>query len=310
MEEGVRLREAGIAAPILLLSEPHHDGFDEVVHWGLTPTLYRESSVGAMSEAARSHGGRFAVHCKVDTGMHRVGATPEDAMAVVRAIADDPLLSLEGVWTHFAVAESDAAFTTIQLDRLLAFRKDVEEAGVTAAMWHAANTAGALGRDDARLDLVRAGLGIYGLRPEPHIAADLALRPAMRVVSAVSHLQRLEAGERASYGRVRPMPREGTVATVPIGYADGFARRLTSEGGEVLIRGSRYPLAGTVTMDQIVVDVGDDPVTIGDEVVLLGTQGTDAITADEWARRLGTINYEIVCRWGPRLPRRHRGGSA
>lgn len=135
------------------------------------------------------------------------------------------------------------------------------------------------------------------------------LRPAMRVVSHVSYLQRLHRGARPSYGRTRPLARDAWVATVPVGYADGIPRRLGSVGGVVLLRGRRYPFAGTVTMDQVVVDVGDDPVEVGDEVVLLGCQGDAEITADEWAERLSTINYEIVCQFGPRLPRRYvRGG--
>jgi len=310
VEEGVRLREAGIEAPVLVLSEPSVDGFADVVSWDLTPTLYHAEAVAAMAEAVRVHGGApVDVHCKVDTGMHRVGAHPDEAMAVVHAIVDEPHLAWEGVWTHFAVAESDDGFTTKQLDALLAFRRETAKAGIEVPIWHAANTAGALARDDARLDLVRVGLGIYGLRPAPPVAPDLALRPAMPVLSRISHLQRLDEGERPSYGLVRPMPAAGTVATVPIGYADGFVRRMTTHGGEVLIGGERHPLAGTVTMDQIVVDAGESDVAIGDEVVVLGTQESAEIPAEEWADRLGTINYEIVCTWGPRLPRHYRGGS-
>lgn len=310
VEEGVRLREAGIRAPILLLSEPPADAFEYLARWDLTPTLYRLESVAALGNAVEASGaGPRAVHCKIDTGMHRVGASPEAADAIIHAIDDHPALRLEGVWTHFAVAESDADFTTGQLGLLLAFRAMTDGAGLEVPMWHAANTAGALARTDARLDMVRVGLGVYGLRPAPDVAAQVDLRPAMRVVSRVSHVQQLAAGDRPSYGRVRPMPAAGTVATAPIGYADGFARRLTQTGGQVLIGGRRRPLAGMVTMDQIVVDMGDDPVGIGDEVVVIGTQGDEKVTADEWADRLGTINYEIVCDWGPRLPRRYVGGD-
>jgi alanine racemase len=154
--------------------------------------------------------------------------------------------------------------------------------------------------------MVRVGLGIYGLRPAPGMAPDVELRPAMRVVSRVTHLQRLPAGARPSYGRRRRLAEESTVATVPIGYADGVPRRLVDGAGTVLIRGRRHPFAGSVTMDQIVIDVGDDPVELGDHVVLLGAQDGDEITADEWAERLGTISYEVVCGFGPRVPRRYR----
>ena len=154
---------------------------------------------------------------------------------------------------------------------------------------------------------MRIGLGTYGLRPAPGYAPDVDLRPAMRVMSRVTYLRRHPAGTRPSYGRVRPLAQESTVVTVPIGYADGVPRRLADLGGSVLIRGKRHPFAGTVTMDQVVVDVGDDAVELGDEVVLLGRQGGEEISADEWAQRLGTINWEIVCGFGPRLPRRYLG---
>jgi alanine racemase len=312
VEEGVRLREAGIDVPILLLSEPPSDAFEYLTRWDLTPTLYRLGSVARLGDAvvAAAEVPRRRVHCKIDTGMHRVGVSPSDADEVLHAIDEHPALELEGVWTHFAVAESDDEFTGQQLDMLVAFRATAEDAGLHVPLWHAANTAGALARTDARLDMVRVGLGIYGLRPEPHVAADLDLRPAMRVVSRVSHVQRLPSGARPSYGRVRPLPAAATVATVPIGYADGFARRLTQTGGEILVGGRRRPLAGMVTMDQVVVDMGDDPVEVGDEVVIMGTQGEESVAAEEWAERLDTINYEVVCDWGPRLPRRYTRSGA
>src|SRR5690606_34533530 len=168
---------------------------------------------------------------------------------------------------------------------------------------HLANTAGSLLFPAARADLVRVGLGTYGLHPCPATREVVDLRPALRVVSRVLYVQRLAAGERPSYGRRRALQKESNVATVPIGYADGVPRRLSATGGEVLIRGRRYPLAGTVTMDQIVVDVGDDPVEVGDEVVLIGRQGTEEITADEWAEKTDTSCYEVVCDIGPRVPR-------
>ena len=169
---------------------------------------------------------------------------------------------------------------------------------------HLANTAGGILHPDARRDMVRAGIGIYGIHPGPAPDPKVQLQPAMRIVSRVGYVQRLAAGDRPSYGRRRPLPQDATVATVPIGYADGLPRGLSDEG-EVLIGGRRHPLAGTVTMDQIVVDVGDMPVEVGDEVVLMGRQGDDEITADEWAGQLKTIAYEIVCQVGPRLPRRY-----
>lgn len=307
VEEGRRLREAGIDAPILLLSEPEVVDAAAVVEWDLRPTVYREGFADALAEAAAQRSvAPYPVHVKVNTGMHRVGAEPLEAFALARMIAADDRLSFEGLWTHLAVAEEDPVYTTGQLTALDRFRTALEAEGIDVPIVHAANTAGALDYPEGRFDLVRVGLGIYGLRPAPGSGPAVALQPAMRVVSQVTLVRRLPAGERPSYGRRRPLEASSTVATVPIGYADGVARRLSSVGGEVLIGGRRHPYAGTVTMDQIVIDVGDQPVSVGDEVVLLGEQGDEEITADEWAERLGTINYEIVCDFGPRLPRRYR----
>lgn len=311
VSEGGRLREAGIEAPILLLSEPPEEDAAAAVGWGLTPTVYRQGFVAAVAAAAGAAGATpHGVHLKLDTGMHRVGAPDTEAMGIARAIGDDARLRLDGLWTHFAVSEEDPHYTEQQLRELLRFRDLLRSEGLGDPTLHAANTAAALGFAAARLDMVRVGLGMYGLLPASALGAIADLRPAMRVVSHVAYVRRLPAGARPSYGRSRPLEREAFVATVPLGYADGIARRLATEGGGVLIRGRRYPFAGSVTMDQVMIDVGDDPVADGDEVVFLGRQDDDEITADEWAGRLGTINYEIVCRFGPRLPRRYlREGS-
>lgn len=311
VSEGVRLREAGIDVPILVLSEPLPEELDVAVGWSLTPFVYRCSFVEAVAETAERLGcSPYRVHLKVDTGMHRVGASPVEAIDLARQIHADERLILEGLATHLSVAEEDPAFTRRQVDALGQFRDLLVSEGIDVELVHAANTAGALNNEGARFDLARIGIGMYGLRPAPEIGSAVALKPAMRVVSAVSFVQRLPAGARPSYGRVRALGRPSTVATVPLGYADGVPRRLSMLGGEVLIRGKRYPFAGTVTMDQVVVDVANDPVEVGDEVVFIGTQGGEEITATEWADLLSTINYEIVCQFGPRLPRRYvRGGS-
>ncbi len=301
--EGVRLREAGIEAPILLLAEPSLDDIELLATWRLTPTVYQRSFADALIASGADE--PVPIHVKLDTGMHRVGAPFARAIELAALASDHPALALGGVWTHLAVAEDDAEFTARQVERFAGFLAELEVDGITPGVRHCANTAGALAHPSARFDMVRLGLGMYGMRPAPSIAPDLDLRPAMRLVSHVSYLRRFKAGTRLSYGRRRPLPHASTVATVPVGYADGVARRLSSVGGEVLVRGQRFPFAGTVTMDQIVVDVGDAPVEVGDEVVLLGRQGDAVINAEEWARRLDTINYEIVCGFGPRVPRRY-----
>jgi len=303
LAEGAGLREAGIEAPILLLSEPNRGDAGEVVRWSLTPSVYRPEFLEEL-QAAAPRG--YPVHVEVDTGMHRVGADPGQARELAEAVVGGPL-RLEAVWTHFPVSESDDEFTAQQTRVLAALVAELRDAGIGPEIVHAANTAAALGHPAARFDLVRPGIGVYGLRPAPGYGLEADLRPAMRVISHVAHIRRLPAGARPSYGRTRSMPSDGTVATIPIGYADGVSRHLMDGGGRVLINDKRYPFAGNVTMDQIIVDVGSDPVAVGDEVVLLGRQGDEEVTADEWAQRLGTINWEIVCGFGPRLPRRYIG---
>lgn len=293
VEEGVRLREAGVEGPVLLLSEPPLADAAEIVHWELTPTVYR----GEFADALAAAGAR-RVQVKVDTGMHRVGVAPAAVPLLIDSCRSQGL-AVEAVWTHFAVSEEVDGFTAGQIEAF-----DEVVGGLGIPMMHLANTAGGILYPEARRDMVRAGIGIYGIHPGPPTRPLVALRPAMRIVSRVAYVQRLAAGVRPSYGRRRPLPSDSYVATVPIGYADGVPRGL-SDGGEVLIGGRRHPLAGTVTMDQVVVDVGDQAVEVGDEVVLMGRQGEEEITADEWADRLGTIAYEVVCQVGPRLPRRY-----
>lgn len=307
VEEGIRLREAGIDAPILLLSEPTAEEASLVVKWGLVATVYRGSFADTLARHAGG-GEPVPVHLKVDTGMHRVGAAPDTALDLAVRIEREARLELQGVWTHFAVAEEDPDFTREQIARFDSFVAKLAEYDITPQLLHAANTAGGLAFPEARYSMVRAGLGIYGLRPAPGVAPQVSLRPAMRVVSAVSYVRDHPEGARPSYGRRRPLPAAGRVVTVPIGYADGVSRRLSSVGGEVLIRGNRYPYAGTVTMDQIVIDVGKDEVAVGDEVVVMGRQGVGEVNAEQWADWMGTINYEVVCNFGPRLPRHYRRG--
>lgn len=304
VEEGARLREAGIEAPILLLSEPPLSDVDEVLRWRLTPTAYTQAFLAALEAVAGPE--PLGVHVKLDTGMHRVGTDGRTATHLARRAHVASNLELQGVWTHFAVADEDFDFTAQQLDVLRGFAALLRDEGIDPGMLHAANSAGALFHPASRLDMVRIGIAMYGLTPAPQMEPIVRLRPAMRVVAQVALVRRLPAGSRPSYGRRRALDQEAAVATVPVGYADGVVRRLSSVGGQVLIAGQRFSYAGTVTMDQVVIDVDDVQVEAGDEVVLLGRQGQNEITAEEWADWLGTINYEVVCNFGPRLPRRYR----
>jgi alanine racemase len=314
VDEGVELREHGVTAPVLLLSECDPAAAPTALSYGLTPTLYSAAGIAAFSVAAADAGRPVAVHVKVDTGMHRVGAAPADLRAIAGAVMADPHLALEGIWTHLPVADGDAtdhAYTESQLDLFDRLVAQLAGDGLEAPLLHAANTAGAIAFPRARHDIVRCGIGLYGYLPGPAVQAAFdaqapgeRLRPAMALKARVVAVRTLEAGERPSYGRRRPLPARSLVATVPIGYADGVPRALFDGGYEVLIGGARRPLAGAVTMDQIVVDCGDDDsVRPGDEVVLLGRQGNEVVTADDWAAMLGTISYEVVCGVGPRMPR-------
>jgi alanine racemase len=309
VEEGVELRSAGIDGPVLVLSEPAPDDVAEALAAGLAPTVYTHRGIAAVAEAATRRGGAApqAVHLKVDTGMHRVGAPPSEIVALAKEVASRPELVLASVWTHLAVAdELDDPFTMVQVERFNVAVDALDAVGLRPPFLHAANSAGAVAVAASRFDLVRCGIALYGIDPAPALAGLVDLRPAMRLVSTVSLVKRVAAGEALSYGQRYRLGRSSTIATVPIGYADGVRRSLAEAGGEVLIGGRRRPLAGTVTMDQLLVDVGDDPtVGPGAEVVLLGRQGQEEITANEVASRLGTIGYEVVTAVGPRVPRRY-----
>ncbi len=309
--EGAELRDAGVGGPVLVLSQASPDELDHLAAHDLDATAYTAAGVAGLGAAA-ARAGRgpdrpVPVHLKVDTGMHRVGAQPDEAVELAAAIVADPGLHLASVFTHCAVAdEPEHPFTAEQLRRYGEVLARLADAGVAVPMRHAANTAGAIAHPASRLDLVRCGIGIYGLDPSPELAGRVALRPAMSLRARVSHVKRVAAGEGISYGlRYRP-EQETTIATVPLGYADGVPRRLGATGGEVLVGGRRRPIAGTVTMDQLLVDCGDQPVEVGDEVVLFGEQDGAVLGATEWAERLGTIAYEIVCGISTRVPRRYQ----
>ncbi|MCZ6663441.1 MAG: alanine racemase [Actinobacteria bacterium] len=297
VEEGIRLREAGVDVPILILSEPDLSSARDIAQFDLTPTVY---SVRAI-EGLDSVGTDINVHLKIDTGMHRVGASPQIVHDLAEAVTDSRRIKAEGVFTHFPVADEDPQLTNQQIDE---FESII--AGLDIPLVHMANTAGAVLFPNARRDFCRVGLGLYGLHPCDETRDVIGLRPAMKILSHVSHVQQLEVGARPSYGRIKALEHDSTVVTVPIGYADGYSRRLTRYGS-VLIGEQRFPLAGAVTMDQIIVDVGDRDVEVGDEVVLMGSQGGVEISADELAETLETITHEIVCKIGARVPRRYVG---
>jgi alanine racemase len=311
VEEGVELRAAGITAPILVLSEPVPEAAESVVAHRLTPVVYTTGGIDALAKAAAAASTTLAVHLKIDTGMHRVGAEPARATELARQVLEAEHLELGGVCTHFAVADEPGnEYTDAQHQQFDQVLTELRGAGIPPGTVHACNSAAALTAPNARHDMVRIGIGIYGVPPAPALDGALELQPAMALKARVSYVKQLPAGARVSYGLRYELPADARIATVPAGYADGVPRELSLHGGEVLIRSRRFPIVGTVTMDQFMVDTGGSVVDVGDEVVLLGTQGTEAITAQEWARRMNTIAYTIVCGVGPRVPRVYtaRGG--
>ncbi len=307
VEEGIELRDAGVLARIFALTEFPLGSEKEALAAGITPSVYTEEGLYRLADAAGSLGRPLGVHVKVDTGMHRVGVDVDRAVPFVSDLLESGL-QLEGLWTHFAKSEEVSdSFTAWQLERFTSLAEALRERGMGARYLHAANSAAVMSRSLAHLDLVRVGIAMYGLAPGPElVAAASALRPVMTWKSVVSMTKRVRAGDAISYGLTYTLEHASTIATVPVGYADGYSRLLSGKA-HVLIRGRRHPVAGTITMDQLMVDCGDEAVEAGDEVVLIGRQGHGQITADDLAAWMGTINYEVVCGVSARVPREYAG---
>lgn len=306
VEEGVALRHAGIDAPILVMTEPPASAARALLEADLDPTVYTPAFLAALNDAAVG-GPPARVHVKLDTGMRRVGVPPADWQAVLEAVVAAPQVTFEGLWSHFAVADEPdhpfiAAQTRAFADGVALARRSARPPQVV----HLANSAGTLHLPATHYDLVRPGLAVYGLEPAPGLAAGLGLEPALSWYSRLSLVKRLAAGEGVSYGLTWQATQPTTLGTVPAGYADGVVRALARRG-RVVVGGRRVPLAGRVCMDQFCVDLGAADAAVGDEVVLLGGQGSARVTAEDWADWLGTINYEIICGLGARVPRVYRG---
>lgn len=302
VDEGIELRRAGVTLPILVLSEVAPDTVADALEHSLTLTVGSLEGATALARAADAT--RVArVHLKVDTGMHRMGVAPGEALAVAQLLQRSAHVEFDGVYTHFSVADSprptDRDFTLQQISLFDRVVDELRTHDITPPHVHYANSAGLFDYPSARGTLARVGLALYGYRP---VADAPPLSPALSLHARVSAVRTVATDARPSYGRHRAHP-GGVVATVPFGYADGYPRRLFAAGADVLVNGRRYPLAGMVTMDQLVIDCGSDQVRVGDPVVLLGAQGDEVITADDWAGWADTITWEILCGIGARVPR-------
>jgi Alr-MurF fusion protein len=307
VSEATPLREAGISAPILVFGYVPHWQMREAVRLGLTITLYSIESTQALSRAALALGHTVKVHVKVDTGMGRLGIRAEqiaEVLKLVHEIIDLPGLELEGIFTHFAMADTqDQTHARMQLSRFQHVLQAIEREQIRPPLVHAANSAAILSLPEAHFNMVRPGIALYGLDPSPEVSLPGAFRSALSFKTQVAQVKDIPEGECISYGCAYITERPTCVAILPVGYADGF-RRAPTNWGSVLIHGQETSLLGRVCMDQCMVDVSHIPqVRVGDEVVLIGRQGEASLTAEQVAQRLGTINYEVVSEILARVPR-------
>jgi len=322
LDEAIQLREAGFNAPILIFGYTPPAQAGKIVENGLTQTVYSYQMARAFSEAAVTKRKRLKVHLKVDTGMGRLGLLPgawknndlcgkgkemdiDSVLQEARAIAALPGLKLEGIYTHFATADSvDKTFAIKQFEKFMEFVGRLRRAGLEIPLKHAANSAALIDMPETHLDMVRPGIILYGLYPSESVnKTRLALEPAMQLKTRVAHLKKVPAGFKVSYGATYETKRPTTIATVPIGYADGFSR-LLSNRGFMLVYGERAPVVGRVCMDQTMLDVSQiRNVKLEDEVVVFGRQGASSIPVEEIASALDTINYEVVSTVANRVPR-------
>lgn len=307
--EGVALREAGIELPILKLSGVFPQEAPAAVAHGLDLSVPDAATARIAQDAAARHArGRrpVAVHLKVDTGMRRIGCDVADAPGLATLIETECAdLRLEGIFTHLPASDTPAEdeFTAGQVARFAAAREAVESAVGRRLIAHTANSGGVLAHPSSWFDLVRPGIMVYGSYPDPDVPRTVPLAPALSWRSRVSFLKEVPAGETVGYGRTWSAPVPTRIATVPVGYADGYNRRLSNRG-EVLIRGRRHPVVGRVCMDQLMVDVGaGSDIAVGDAVTLLGRDGSEQITAADMAAWLGTIPYEVTCAITARVTR-------
>jgi alanine racemase len=309
ISEAVQLREAGLEAPIMIFGYTPPDLAPTLITYDLTQTVYAIAAASALSEFAARQGRKVKVHIKVDSGMGRLGLlfdspaadNPSDrphqrSVKEALAISRLPGLVVEGLFTHFATADSaDKSYAARQLEKFLDFANRLRRAGLEFPVKHAANSGALIDMPDSHLDMVRPGIATYGLYPSDEVNKNhVALKPVMTMKSRIIHLKKVPAGFKISYGITYQTKKPTTIATVPVGYADGFSR-LLSNRGHMLVHGQKVPIVGRVCMDLTMLDVGSVPaVAIEDEVVVFGRQGNEAITADEVAADLNTINYEIV----------------
>lgn len=303
-EEGVQLRNAGFEVPIQVLGEVLPEQIPLLAKHGLIPTVSKLETAAELERITSQLGNRQRVHLKVDTGMGRLGVRPDEVVEFAKRISSFPHLELEGLLTHFAAAdEADKEYTRRQWQKFNYAIERLEAAGIRIPVKHCANSAAIIDLPEMELDLVRAGIMLYGLRPSAEVDDSLQLKPALSWKARIVYLKEVDKGSGISYGATYITSDKAEIATIPLGYADGYFRLLSNKG-DVLINGRRAPIRGRVCMDQFMVDVTEIPgVSVGDEAVLIGKQGNKEVTAMELADLADTINYEIVSKITKRVPR-------
>ncbi|WP_058486268.1 alanine racemase [Defluviitalea phaphyphila] len=306
LDEGKQLRNKGINVPILILGYTSPSKADEIVSFNLTQTVFTYEMAKALSDSAKAQNKNVNIHIKIDTGMGRIGFKPNnESINLIKEINKLPNLNIEGIFTHFSSAdEADSSFTELQFNRFTSFIKELEKEKIYIPIKHCSNSAGFISYKKTHMNLIRPGIILYGLYPSDEVKKDIVdLKPAMTLKAKVIFVKEVEKNSPISYNRKFITKRKTKVATIPVGYADGYSRRLSSKG-RVLIKGHYAPIIGNICMDQFMVDVTHIPnVKIGDEVILMGQQEDKIITAEEIAKKIGTINYEIICVVGKRIPR-------
>ena len=308
LTEGIELRQAGIDAPVLVMGYTPPAGASAFVEWNLTPSTITPEFVQALSTQAAAQGKTMRVHVKVDTGMSRYGLLPAEVVPFLQAARALPGIQVEGLFTHFATA--DASNQTWVRQQIAVFDQvisAIRNAGMDIPIFHAANSASTMKLPEAHYNAVRPGIAMYGMNPSSEWEPVFELHPALTLKSTVSRVRELSVGAGVSYGRTFVTSRPTTAALVPVGYGDGY-HRILSNKGVVLVRGQRAPIIGRVCMDQFVIDVTSIPgVQQNDEVVLVGRQGAERVSAEEVGRLAGSINYEVTTGLLPRVIRRYKG---
>ncbi len=306
-EEGVELRRGGIKSPILILGGIYGKEVELIFRYRLTPVVFREDSLKLLSKEALKRKKKVAIHLKIDTGMGRLGVPLDRWSPFLNELIHLPNIEMEGILSHFSMTDEDEAYTHQQWSDFEKAVNLAREMGVTFKYIHMANSATLILYPNYSGNLVRPGIMLYGSYPSPGFQRFIQLKPVMTLKTTVHFLKWVPPGTKISYGGTFVTRRPSLIATLPIGYADGYNRRLSNRG-EVLIHGKRAPVVGKVCMDFIMVDVTDIPqVALGDEVVLMGSQGKERITVEEIADKVNSISYEIFCLIGKRVPRVYKG---